>query len=197
MNVIRYNAEQMTTDHIKYLSYEIMKGVLYMHSKGIIHRDLKPLNVLVNENWDVKISDFGQSNVQTGKINENYNLTKYVTTRYYRAPELWLLYDNNYDSSVDLWSMGTIIAEFFTKKVFVKANTSEEYLDFLVVMLGIPPPHIQDQIKQKRYLNYMKERKNELKRKSLQELIPNAPASAIDLLSKLMTYDPKERLTAK
>ena len=50
MNVIRYNAEQMNADHIKYLSYEIMKGVLYMHSKGIIHRDLKPLNILVNEN---------------------------------------------------------------------------------------------------------------------------------------------------
>ena len=63
MNVIRYNAEQMNVDHIKYLTFEIMKGVLYMHSKGVIHRDLKPLNILVNENWDVKISDFGQSNV--------------------------------------------------------------------------------------------------------------------------------------
>ena len=187
----------MTVDHIKYLSYEIMKGLLYMHSKGIIHRDLKPLNILVNENWDVKISDFGQSNVQVGKINADYNLTKYVTTRYYRAPELWLQYDNNYDSSVDLWSMGTIIAEFFTKKVFVKANTSEEYLDFLVAMLGLPPPHIQDQIKQTRYLNYMKERKHDIKKKTLAELIPNAPPAAIDLLSKLLTYDPKERLTAK
>ena len=59
MNVIRYNASAMNTDHIKYLTYEIMKGVLYIHSKGIIHRDLKPLNILVNENWDVKLCDFG------------------------------------------------------------------------------------------------------------------------------------------
>lgn len=63
MNVIRYNAETMTTDHIKYMAYEITKGVLYMHSRGVIHRDLKPLNILVNDNWDIKISDFGQSNV--------------------------------------------------------------------------------------------------------------------------------------
>jgi serine/threonine protein kinase len=124
----------MNADHIKYLSYEIMKGVLYMHSKGIIHRDLKPLNILVNENWDVKISDFGQSNVQVGKINQDYNLTKYVTTRYYRAPELYLNYDSNYSASVDMWSIGCILAEFFTKKVFVRANTSEEYLDSLLMM---------------------------------------------------------------
>lgn len=47
MNVIRYNAETLKTDQIKYLSFEILKGVNYMHSKGIIHRDLKPLNILV------------------------------------------------------------------------------------------------------------------------------------------------------
>lgn len=55
----------MNSDHIKYLTFEIMKGVLYLHQKGIIHRDLKPLNILVNDNWEVKISDFGQSNVLT------------------------------------------------------------------------------------------------------------------------------------
>ena len=63
MNVIRFNADQMTTEHIRFMLYEIMKGVLYMHSQGIIHRDLKPLNILVSDKWDIKISDFGQSNV--------------------------------------------------------------------------------------------------------------------------------------
>jgi len=109
-----------------------MKGVLYIHSKGVIHRDLKPLNILVNENWDVKISDFGQSNVQINSINKDYNLTKYVTTRYYRAPELFLNYSSNYGTSVDMWSIGCVIAELFCKKVFIKANTSEDYLENLV-----------------------------------------------------------------
>lgn len=63
MNVIRYNADNMATDHIKYIIYEIAKGLLFMHSKGIIHRDIKPLNILVTENWEIRISDFGLSNV--------------------------------------------------------------------------------------------------------------------------------------
>ena len=89
-NVIRYNADTMQLDHIKYLTYEISKGLLFIHSKGVIHRDLKPLNILVNDKWDIKISDFGQSNVQTGEINKDHKMTQYVTTRYYRAPELYL-----------------------------------------------------------------------------------------------------------
>jgi serine/threonine protein kinase len=124
MNVIRYNTESMSTDYIKYMMYEI--------TKGIIHRDLKPLNILVNENWDIKISDFGQSNVQIGEINKDYNLTKYVSTRYYRAPELYLNYESNYSTSVDMWSMECIIAEFFNKKVFIKADTTDDYLKCLV-----------------------------------------------------------------
>lgn len=93
MNVIKFNADLINTDHIKYLSFEIIKGVQFIHSKGIIHRDLKPLNILVNDSWEVKISDFGQSNVLTDKINKDYGLTKYVTTRHYRAPELFLNYE--------------------------------------------------------------------------------------------------------
>lgn len=128
MNVIRFNSQLMNTDHIKYLLFEIMKGVLYIHQKGVIHRDLKPLNILVNDNWEVKISDFGQSNVVTDQINKDYNLTKYVSTRYYRAPELYLRYEQNYDQSIDMWSIGCIIAEFFNKKVFIKADSDQEYL---------------------------------------------------------------------
>lgn len=65
MNVIRFNSHLINTDHIKYLSFEIIKGVEFLHQKGVIHRDLKPLNILVNDNWEIKISDFGQSNVVT------------------------------------------------------------------------------------------------------------------------------------
>lgn len=96
MNVIRFNAEAISLEHIIFILYEIMKGLHYIHSKGIIHRDIKPLNILVTSDWEIKISDFGQSNVRVNDINKDYNLTKYVTTKYYRAPELYLNYSTNY-----------------------------------------------------------------------------------------------------
>ena len=59
MNVIRFNAESMSLEHIVFILYEIMKGLHFIHSKGIIHRDIKPLNILVSSDWEIKISDFG------------------------------------------------------------------------------------------------------------------------------------------
>ena len=158
MSVIKLNAKTMSVDHIKYITYEITKGLQYIHSRGVIHRDLKPLNILVNDNWDIKISDFGQSNVSTENINKDHDLTKFVTTRYYRAPELYLNYQSNYTSSVDMWSMGCIIAELFNKNIFVKGSTTNEYLEFIVQFLGLPSKDIQEkEIRNKNFLNYMLE----------------------------------------
>ena len=80
-NVIRLNKTSLTTGHIKLFTYQIVKGLLFMHSKGVIHRDLKPLNILVYKGKCLKISDFGHSNVKTDKINKDYNLTSQISTR--------------------------------------------------------------------------------------------------------------------
>ena len=100
-------------------------------------------------------------------INKDYNLTKYVTTRYYRAPELYLNYKDNYGPSVDMWSVGCIIAELFTKVVFVRAGSTEEYLEFIVALLGLPDPDVELQIRASKYLAYMKEKAPNIKRTTL------------------------------
>ena len=197
MNVIRYGKDPMGVQEVERVFYEIAKGVAYLHSMGIIHRDLKPLNILVTKNSEIKISDLGQSNIVTDSVNKDYNLTRQVTTKYYRAPELYLEYKTNYTAALDMWSMGCIIAELFNKKVFFKASSAEEYLKFIYELLGMPSKHIQELIHNKNYLQYMKRMSSKWRRKSLKELVPTAPEPAIDLMKKLFMYDPNERLTAQ
>lgn len=75
---------------IQYFLYQILRGLKYVHSAGVVHRDLKPSNILVNENCDLKICDFGLARIQDPQM------TGYVSTRYYRAPEImltWQKYD--------------------------------------------------------------------------------------------------------
>jgi p38 MAP kinase len=76
----------------------------YVHSAGVVHRDLKPSNILINENCDLKVCDFGLARVTESQM------TGYVSTRYYRAPEIMLTWQK-YDEAVDIWSAGCILAE--------------------------------------------------------------------------------------
>ena len=124
-------------------------------------------------------------------------MTKYVTTRYYRAPELYLNYESNNDTAYDMWSMGCILAEFFNKRVFIRANTTDEYLECLVQMLGLPDEEIQKDIRNKNFLKYMIKKEPHIERKTLQELIPSAPPNAIELISMMLSWDPSKRISAK
>ena len=104
-----YSHQDLSDDHIQYFVYQILKGVLYLHSASVIHRDLKPSNLLLNKNCDLKICDFGLARgLDTGDP-ENI-LTEYVVTRWYRAPEV-ILNASNYTKAIDIWSLGCILAE--------------------------------------------------------------------------------------
>jgi len=79
----------LSDEHIRYFTYQLLRGLLYMHSCGIIHRDLKPSNILLNKNCDLKICDLGLARCIEEVINGN-EFTEYVVTRWYRAPEVIL-----------------------------------------------------------------------------------------------------------
>jgi len=84
----------------------MIKGIAYMHSLNIIHRDIKPENVLISRANVVKICDLGFAR----NLPNNNKMTDYVSTRWYRPPEL-ILGRDDYDKSIDIWAIACVMAE--------------------------------------------------------------------------------------
>lgn len=84
---IIYSRQELSDDHIQYFIYQILRALKYCHSANVLHRDLKPSNVLLNSNCDLKVCDFG---LARGVDEKSLELTEYVVTRWYRAPEIML-----------------------------------------------------------------------------------------------------------
>ncbi len=112
-----------------------MRAFKYIHSAGVIHRDLKPSNVLLNENCDLKICDFGLSRSLSKEKKED--LTEYVVTRFYRSPEI-MLSSHEYTRSVDIWSAGCSFAEILTGKVLFPGQNYIEQINLIIDLRGTP-----------------------------------------------------------
>ena len=111
--------QKLENDHIKFIIYQILRALKYQHSARVLHRDLKPRNILISSKCEVKLCDYGLARLLNDTLDKGTeNLTDYVATRWYRAPEL-LLGNENYDEKIDIWSVGCILAEMFLKKPFL------------------------------------------------------------------------------
>uniref|UniRef100_A0A2M4BQ81 Stress-activated protein kinase JNK n=2 Tax=Anopheles marajoara TaxID=58244 RepID=A0A2M4BQ81_9DIPT len=126
--------KQLDHDRISFLVYQMLCGIRYLHAAGIIHRDLKPSNMVVSYNCDLKILDFGLAR----SVETSFAMTQYVVTRHYRAPEIILQMD--YDSRVDMWSIGCIMAELITGEVLFPGTDHVDQWMCIVRKLGTPRP---------------------------------------------------------
>eukprot|EP00055_Hartaetosiga_balthica_P004422 m.11529 g.11529 ORF g.11529 m.11529 type:complete len:548 (+) comp3854_c0_seq1:141-1784(+) len=103
-------SDYLQDNHIDYIVYGLIRGLLFIHSAGIIHRDLKPSNILISDAMDVKICDFGWAR----PAEADQTVTGYVTTRWYRAPEVMMTW-RHYTAALDMWGVGCIFAELLNK----------------------------------------------------------------------------------
>jgi mitogen-activated protein kinase 1/3 len=125
-------------EHQRWFTYYILKGLAYLHSADIIHRDLKPANVLVNNDCDLKICDFGLSRVSScAEDGEQFGQTDYVVTRWYRAPEVVLL-ASQYTKSIDIWAVGCIIYELIRRQPLFRGKDYKDQIHKIVAALGTP-----------------------------------------------------------
>uniref|UniRef100_A0A8D8DDU8 mitogen-activated protein kinase n=1 Tax=Culex pipiens TaxID=7175 RepID=A0A8D8DDU8_CULPI len=136
-NIIR--TQRLSDDHVQFLVYQILRGLKYIHSAGIIHRDLKPSNIAVNEDCELKILDFGLA-----RPTEN-EMTGYVATRWYRAPEIMLNW-MHYNQTVDIWSVGCIMAELLTSRTLFPGTDHIDHLTRIMFFCGTPGDELMQKI---------------------------------------------------
>ncbi|RKP09942.1 mitogen-activated protein kinase hog1 [Thamnocephalis sphaerospora] len=161
---------------IQYFLYQILRGLKYVHSAGVVHRDLKPSNILINENCDLKICDFGLARVQDPQM------TGYVSTRYYRAPEIMLTWQK-YDVAVDIWSAGCIFAEMLEGKPLFPGKDHVNQFSIITELLGTPPDDVIQTICSENTLRFV-------------QSLPKR--SKVPFSQKFMlVFDPRKRITAE
>ena len=105
LGLMRDTADLFTEAAVRTIIFQILQALAYMHRNGFFHRDLKPENILCSSPDMVKIADFGLAR----EIRSSPPYTDYVSTRWYRAPEV-LLRSTNYSSPIDVWAVGCIMA---------------------------------------------------------------------------------------
>ncbi|XP_062233751.1 cyclin-dependent kinase F-4-like isoform X1 [Phragmites australis] len=168
--------------------FQIFQALNHMHQRGYFHRDLKPENLLVTKEL-IKIADFGLAR----EISSEPPYTEYVSTRWYRAPEV-LLQATVYNAAVDMWAMGAIIAELFSLRPLFPGSSEADELYKICGILGTPnqctwpgglqlAASIRFQFPQCESIH-------------LSEVVPSASEDAINLISWLCSWDPQRRPTA-
>lgn len=190
MHRVIYSRQDLTDEHIQYFMYQLLRGVLYMHSANVIHRDLKPSNLLLNKNCDLKICDFG---LARGFEQENDFKTEYVVTRWYRAPEV-ILNASEYTKAIDIWSIGCIFAELLGRTPLFPGDDYLDQIQRIIAVLGSPNADDLSYISNESALKYVKSLPKRSKQ-AWSNLFQKANPDALDLLGRMLTFNPDRRLT--
>lgn len=173
--------------YTKVYMYQIARSLGYIHTMGICHRDIKPQNLLLNtRTHEVKLCDFGSAKqLEKGQPN-----VAYICSRYYRAPEL-VFEATEYTTSIDIWSMGCVMAELLLGNPLFPGDGGVDQLIEIIKILGTPtkeeiqamnPNHTTFKFPQIRPHPWNKVFRNK------------ATQDAIDLITALLRYDPTSRL---
>ncbi|XP_023541532.1 cyclin-dependent kinase G-2-like isoform X1 [Cucurbita pepo subsp. pepo] len=190
--------QPFSQSEVKCLMLQLLEGVKYLHDNWVLHRDLKTSNLLLNNQGELKICDFGLAR-QYGSPLKTY--THMVVTLWYRAPEL-LLGTRQYSTAIDMWSLGCIMAELLSKQPLFNGKTEVDQLDKIFRMLGTPNETIWPGFSNLPgvRVNFVKHQYNLLRKKFPATSFTGSPVlsdSGFDLLNKLLTYDPEKRITAE
>ena len=185
--------QQLSDDHCQYFIYQTLRALKAMHSANVLHRDLKPSNLLLNANCDLKVCDFGLARSAASSDDNSGFMTEYVATRWYRAPEIMLTFQE-YTKVIDVWSVGCILAEMLSGKPLFPGRDYHHQLSLILEVLGTPTMEDYYGIKSRRAREYI--RSLPFKRRiPFSEMFPQSNPVALDLLERMLAFNPARRIT--
>lgn len=187
-NVIKDKSIVLTQADIKAYMQMLLQGLAYCHDHYVLHRDLKPENLLLGPDGQVKIGDFGLARMYGSP---NRNMTSMVCTIWYRPPEL-LFGAREYSGSVDMWGVGCIFAELMLRMPYLTGMNEIDQLGKIFHALGTPTESMWPGMTS--LPNYIEFTPSTAP--PLSAIFSAASEDALDLLAKLLKFNPAERPTA-
>lgn len=187
-NLFQLQSENpLSESQIKEFVRQILQGLAHLHKNGFFHRDIKPDNILISSNT-AKIADFGLAK----EIRTQGPCTEYVSTRWYRAPEV-LLHSRRYSWQVDIFAVGCIAAELYLNRPIFPGSSEIDQLNRLCSVLGTPNDWGEG-MRLAAGLHYVFPQYIST---SLNEIIQNASSEAIEFIELLLRWDPLQRPSAE
>ncbi len=195
LEVLEKSPNGLNPKLIRSFVFQMCKAVHYLHINNMIHRDVKPENLLIDENMQLKLCDFGFARkITLNNKNNNVNaMTDYVATRWYRSPEL-LLSKGIYGPEVDYWAIGCIMGELADGNPMFPGENEVDQLDCIIKVLGNLPQDLVNMFYENPIYNGREllkvTRPESLERRYMGRLGP----TAIDFLKGLLQLDPDKRI---
>ena len=184
------NGGQLDFLTIKSFMHQLLQGIAFCHENRVLHRDLKPQNLLINTKGQLKLADFGLARAFGIPVN---TFSNEVVTLWYRAPDV-LLGSRTYNTSIDIWSAGCIMAEMYTGRPLFPGTTNEDQLQKIFRLMGTPSerswPGISQfpEYKPSFHVYYTQE---------LRMILPQIDAVGLDLLGRMLQLRPEMRASAQ
>ncbi|KAI0344076.1 Pkinase-domain-containing protein [Trametopsis cervina] len=178
---------------VRSFMYQLLKGTAFCHENRVLHRDLKPQNLLINRKGELKLGDFGLARAFGVPVN---TFSNEVVTLWYRAPDV-LLGSRTYSTSIDVWSCGCIFSEMISGVPLFRGRDNQDQLLHIMRIIGTPSEAVIRKITseagdttavQKQFPRYPKI--------PFSQILPKASPQALDLLERLLQFDPHKRISA-
>ncbi|KAJ5222782.1 Sirtuin family [Penicillium citrinum] len=180
---------QLDPPTIKSFMHQLLKGIAFCHENRVLHRDLKPQNLLINKKGQLKLGDFGLARAFGIPVN---TFSNEVVTLWYRAPDV-LLGSRTYNTSIDIWSAGCIMAEMYTGRPLFPGTTNEDQLLKIFRLMGTPSERSWPGISQ---LPEYKPTFHVYATQDLGLILPQIDPLGLDLLNRMLQLRPEMRISA-